>query len=201
MREFRADLILPPRGFTGPFVRPPGFAALDVEIGCGVGWHPIQAAAADSARFRVAIERTREKFEKFARRFARHPELRNLLPVHADAVAWITHALTPGSVDRFLIPYPNPEPKNPQARWIRMPFFARLIETLAPAGEIVIYTNIESYAQEVCLHARTDWELEVRLEKAFRREDVTGYRTHFEKKFLERGEICHEIILGRRGAR
>ncbi len=41
---------------------------LDIEIGCGVGMHPLLYASAHPERFLIAIEKTREKFGKFAKK-------------------------------------------------------------------------------------------------------------------------------------
>ena len=84
----------------------PAGMRLDVEVGCGVGYHPIRYARANPDRFLIAIEHTHTRFEKFERRLAHHEKLQNLLAVHADAVEWITHSLPEESVDRyyFLIP-------------------------------------------------------------------------------------------------
>ena len=48
----------------------------------------------------------------------------NLVPVHADALPWVVHALYPAQVEHFFILYPNPEPHNPAQRWLNMPFLS-----------------------------------------------------------------------------
>lgn len=196
-RPFRAETVRPPRDFAG-FEIPEAFrgAPLDLEIGCGVGLHPIRYARANPDRYLVAIERTREKFEKFRRRLAKHLPLANLHPVHADAVAWVTHALRPASVSRIWLLYPNPSPQAASERWIRMPFFGRLVEVLRPEGEIRIVTNSEAYAREVERHARADWGLRA-SDESHRAPKLPEYRTHFEKKYLERGERIREWRLAR----
>lgn len=132
VRPFHTEKILPPRN-GAPFEWPVG-KALDIEVGCGVGLHPIRRALERPERVLVAIEHTRSRFERFARRVSNHrkPEklgnqgLSNLVPVHADAVAWITHFVPARSVERYFFLYPNPYPK----RWHSMPFFGRVLETL-----------------------------------------------------------------------
>ena len=200
VRPFQTEFLAPPESLA-QLQWPPLFREssrpLDVEIGCGVGWHPIKYAKEHPARNLIAIEHTREKFEKFNARFARATELENLLPVHADAVRWITHALTPASVDRVLLLYPNPEPKAPNKRWFRMPFMHRLLETLKPNGELVLATNIEAYWTEAQTYARDFWNLEMKEARPFdRRSAPAGTpRTHFEKKYLLRGETCFDLVL------
>jgi tRNA (guanine-N7-)-methyltransferase len=204
-RAFRADLIPAP---TDRDAREAGMklaqalvegGPVDLEIGCGVGWHPIRYAGENPKRTVVAIERTAEKFAKFRDRLGAHPAMPNLIPVHADAVAWITHFAPDKAFERILILYPNPNPKNASARWIRMPFFGHLLRKLRPGGQIEIRTNIATYADEV-RESAAKWGLGVFADRAFGRADVAARaeRTHFERKYLERGETCFAITLSRR---
>ncbi len=195
VREFAAQHVKKPKDFKA-FDRTLQAidSEIDLEIGCGVGWHPIVYAEKNPNRYLIAIERTAEKFEKFQRRFISHGRPTNLYPVHADAVAWITHALPENSCSRILIPYPNPYPKNPAQRWVRMPFFKRLLQILKPGGEIQIFTNILSYRDEALEYGVKYWGLTLVHSNSFWLSDQNGeFRTHFEKKYLERGETCYEI--------
>lgn len=196
MRPFRADAVGAPTNFVRPNDFLSGHGPLDLEIGCGVGWHPITYARNHPERRLIAIEHTREKFEKFRSRLKRHSPLPNLLPVHADAIRWVTHALSFGSIDRCLILYPNPEPKAPSQRWIRMPFFQRLLDVVKPEGEIVFATNENGYADEIREWAAQAWKRPVLQDIQY----SGPPRTHFEKKYLLRGETCYEIHLGIRGS-
>jgi tRNA (guanine-N7-)-methyltransferase len=200
MRAFQAEKILKPKDAL-PFRLAEHFGPetpVDLEIGCGVGWHPIRYALENPKRFLIAVEHTREKFEKFKNRFETHGKPKNLLPVHANAVAWVTHCLPANSISRCLILYPNPNPKNPSQRWIRMPFMSQLIETLRKDGEIVFASNLESYADEIVKHAK-DWNLQVAASRKLGEKsgEKIEPRTHFEKKYLARGETCFEISLKR----
>lgn len=215
MREFRADKVLKPKN-AGSFCLPEGFSEdtpVDLEIGCGVGWHPIRYAKANPDRFLIAVEHTREKFERFQSRLLRHPELKNILAVHADAVAWTTYCLKPASISRCFILYPNPNPKAPSKRWFRMPFMSRLLECLEPGGEITLATNIREYFDEALEFATQEWKLETKDIQEIQPHEIQSVitkkkgklsvssslpfgekspRTHFEKKYLERGEVCFD---------
>ena len=168
---------------------------VDLEIGCGVGWHPIRYALANPGRSLIAIEHTRAKFERFESRLAGHEVIPNLFPVHADAVRWVSHALTPGSIDRCFLHYPNPEPKAANKRWFRMPFMHRLIEILKPGGEIVLATNEEWYWQEALEWAEKQWGLVITDKRSFKAVDSQEPRTHFERKYLQRGETCFDLSV------
>ena len=63
----------------------------DLEIGCGVGLHPIRYARAHPERRLIAIEHTKTRFLKFERRLAHHTDVDNIIAVHANAIGYITH--------------------------------------------------------------------------------------------------------------
>lgn len=172
---------------------------VDLEIGCGVGWHPIRYARENPNRTLVAIERTAEKFAKFRERLGRHPELTNLVAVHADAVAWVTHFAPKATFERVFVLYPNPNPKNPSARWVRMPFFGELLSRVKPGGEIEFRTNVAEYAAEVGAFAREEWKLRIAEERRLEPSAVApeSARTHFERKYLARGETCFALRFTR----
>lgn len=163
---------------------------IDLEIGCGVGWHPISYARENPDRRLIAIEHTRAKFERFQGRLNNQPELTNLLAVHADAVRWVAHSLPPQSIERCFFLYPNPEPKAPNRRWLRSPFLHRLLTTLKPGGEITLATNEQWYMAEARDWAAHAWGLE---EIDYREITAGSPRTHFEKKYLARGQTCFDV--------
>jgi tRNA (guanine-N7-)-methyltransferase len=190
-RLFRPEKVLKPKSLD-QFKLPSELSLpLDIEIGCGVGWHPIQYAKSNPDRFLVAIEHTREKFEKFRSRVANNQKFENLLPVHANAIAWITYSLAPASVSRIFILYPNPEPKAQSKRWIRMPFATKLVEVLKPQGELIFATNELSYRNEILEYAPHG----LSLKKETRLSEKDRPRTHFEKKYLARGETCFDLVF------
>ena len=194
VRPFDAASVAAPRQLTSI---PSSFldgSPLDLEIGCGVGWHPIQYAKAHPDRRLIAIEHTREKFLSFERRANSHPDLApHLLPVHADAIRWVTHLIKPEILDRVLLLYPNPESKAANKRWFRMPFFHHLLKTVKTGGTIQLATNIASYADEAEMYAIHFWNLE--LQNRCEIKSSIAPRTHFEKKYLARGETCFDLTF------
>lgn len=195
IRSFRPEKIRKPRNFVEP-----RFAAslpLDLEIGCGVGWHPIQYARENPGRFLAAIEHTRTRFESFERRVLRHPELTNLMAIHADAIEWVTHALAPESVERIFLLYPNPYPKRSDLnkRWHAMPFMGRLLSVLKTGGELRLATNERFYFEEAREFLDNRWKMKIQESISFTNTTapVGAPRTHFEKKYLARGETCFEL--------
>lgn len=163
---------------------------LFLEIGAGKGKHAIQFASSNTDKHLIAIERTREKFNAFQKQAALG-ELNNLTFVHADAIAFCAHFIAPNSLDGVFILYPNPEPHNKNQRWLNMPFFEFLLSRLKAGGFVIIASNIESYMDEACQLLDEVWQLPY-TKRAI---DSTSARTHFEIKYLARGELCQEIIL------
>ncbi len=168
---------------------------LSVEIGCGVGLHPIKYATEFPERAIIAIERTSNKYSRFARRMAAHTDLHDrLCAVHADAFQFMDEVFPISSVDEVWILYPNPEPKKASRRWFHTPFTGRLIEFLKPNAKIQLATNIESYAAD-CERLAAVFGLTVTRSIRFSRATHPHWqpRTHFEKKYYERGETLYDL--------
>lgn len=187
MRAFRPEALRPPRDFVRPSL--PNDLPIWLEIGAGVGLHALTCARQNPEIELYAIERTAEKFQKFWQSFQANPPS-NLHPIHADAIPWVVHALPEDSLERIFLLYPNPEPKNPAQRWLNMPFFAFLLSRLKSNGQIHLASNIPDYIAEARQQAEQVWHL------PFTEHDITGQgRTHFEIKYLERGEPCVELVF------
>jgi tRNA G46 methylase TrmB len=194
VRPFQGEQIAAPRNLPD-FRLPEAGRPLDIEIGCGVGWHPIRYATENPERFLVAIEHTRTRFARFEGRLARHAPIANLHAVHADAVAWVTHFVPLGSVDRYFFLYPNPRPRP----WYSMPFFGRVVQTLKPGGSVLLATNELDYHREARAYFVRAWGLRIVSERKLSALDTPPpvARTHFEKKYLARGQECFELLAQR----
>jgi len=185
IRQFQAQRIHAPREFKAIPEQ-----ALCVEIGAGKGKHALLFSQANPSQHLVAIERTREKFLAMKKQHELNP-CDNLNPVHADAIAWMVHALYPAQVQQLFILYPNPEPHNPAQRWLNMPFFEFLISRLQMNGRITLASNIPEYIEEAERQLQKVWHLP--YEKQVIAKDSA--RTHFEIKYLERDELCQQLII------
>ncbi len=174
----------------GSLERLESVSSIDIEIGGGTGQFAVQYASENPNRVFVSIERTVNKFVRFAARLASfHPE--NLIACHTNGISWLTHQLGNKKIDRCFFMYPNPEPKNPNQRWIRSPFFGHLLSRLSDEGEIFFASNLASYIEEVEQISRASWGLSVA-----RKSIVTAQpRTAFESKYLSSGQTCYEIVL------
>ena len=185
IRQFQAQRMHAPRDFQS--ISP---EAVCIEVGAGKGKHALLFTKTHPDTQLIAIERTREKFLAMQKQHGIEGQA-NLQTVHADALPWIVHALYPQQVEQFFILYPNPEPHNPAQRWVNMPFFEFLLSRLKTGGTITLASNIPAYIEEAEQQAEQLWKL------PFIKEVIAqdSARTHFEIKYLERGELCQQLII------
>ena len=188
MRAFNASLVPRPE-----LTLPPLPPTLDLEIGAGQGLHAVSYCAQNPERTLIAVEKTHTRFHQLQRRHQAHLHLTNLLPVHADAAAFVTHHLPENSLERIFLLYPNPYPKAKQSnlRWHNRPFFQLLLTRLKPGGELTLATNLEWYAEEAQRQLCDHWHLQSLEYRPYQQQP----RTHFEKKYLARGERCWNLLL------
>ncbi|WP_353383435.1 SAM-dependent methyltransferase [Acinetobacter schindleri] len=185
IRQFQAQRMHAPRDFQSISPEP-----ICVEIGAGKGKHALLFTRTHPEHKLIAIERTREKFLAMQKQHELEGQP-NLKTVHADALPWVVHALYPGQVEQFFVLYPNPEPHNPAQRWANMPFFEFLLSRLKTGGSITLASNIPEYIDEAEQQMKELWNLP--YDKQIIASDSA--RTHFEIKYLERGELCQQLII------
>lgn len=180
--------------------KPPGEAIalqtphLFVEIGAGQGLFAVQFPQMYPDATLIAIERTQTRFAQLHQRITHNP-CPNVIPIRANAVHWIAHYLAEQSVDAYFILYPNPYPKASQRnkRFHAMPFMGHLIATLKPGGTLTLATNQAFYHAEAKAMLTQVWNLTCVSDRLISTGDRP--RTHFEKKYLERGDRCTELVF------
>lgn len=160
------------------------------EIGAGKGRHAIDFSKTYTGSYLFAVERTKTKYAAF-KKTSQNNQLENLAIINADAIAWSVYALPPSSLSGVFILYPNPEPNNPNQRWHNMPYFEFLVSRVKAKGSIVLASNIEGYINEARSMFKNIWRLPYDLQQI----DASSQRTHFEKKYLQRGEKCWQLDI------
>ncbi|UYZ69559.1 tRNA (guanine-N(7)-)-methyltransferase [Moraxella bovis] len=188
-RIFHLASLRPPRDFY-PIAGTP----ICLEIGAGKGKHALLFAHQNPDKHLYAIERTAIKFGAFDKQagIANPP---NLTAIHADAIAWTAFAVYPKQLQTCFILYPNPEPKNKNQRFLNMPFFELLLSKMADGGQIILASNISDYIDEAERLLNEIWQLPY----VKRQIEPISARTHFEIKYLARGERCQELIITKPG--
>lgn len=170
------------------------YQKLIIEIGCGAGHHPYQYAKSHPDFYVFAIEHTKTRFKQMQNLVREQGELKNLCIIHENAISWVAHYVDPHSIDEVIFMYPNPYPKAKDwnCRWVATPFWGHLLSKLKTDGSIRMVTNIQDYAEQAMYFHQVHWQGKC-LE--FKHVPADQQRTLFEKKYLERGETCYEMIF------
>ncbi len=185
IRQFQASRMHAPRNFHVI-----NNETICVEIGAGKGKHALLFCGENPDKKLFAIERTREKSDAMYKQHQIEGQA-NLSTINADAIPWVVHALYPKQVEQFFILYPNPEPHNRAQRWLNMPFFEFLLSRLQEKGQITLASNIPEYIEEAEQQLQTVWNLPYQKQVIA----ADSARTHFEIKYLQRGELCQQLII------
>lgn len=121
----------------------------------------------------------------------------NLLLLHEHASSVLCHLIPESSISRVFILYPNPYPKakHLNQRWHAHSIMHRILKVLCAEGEVLMRSNIESYMIEAKEYFQDHWNLKVNHLKSFSKEDQKDPWTHFEKKYLDRGQKCFELSV------
>lgn len=197
IRSFQKDKIPFPLGYEDfdliALMKSSKCQKLSLEIGAGAGWHAIDFALKNPQTLLIAIEHSKERFVKLQRRWEKHSKPLNLIPVHADAESFVSHCLPNHSLDEVILLYPNPYPKVSQSnkRWHNMPFWAELLRKMKLNSELQFATNEKFYSDEFVATMQKEWKCQVLTEILIYKNKDFIPRTHFEKKYFERGETLY----------
>ena len=101
-RPFQPDRIRHPRDFQPLAATFWQQLAIFLEIGAGKGKHALSFASDNANAHLIAIERTAEKYQAM-QKMANQAKLSNLTTIHADAIAWVTHAVPAQSLSGVVI--------------------------------------------------------------------------------------------------
>lgn len=167
-----------------------------LEIGCGVGWHPIQLAEQLGPKaLIVAVERTENKFNSFRTRLDNHPELHTCIcAVHGDAYHFVDRHFPLARIDDVWMLYPNPEMKRTSLRWYNAPSFQRIVDAMKPGAFFHFATNLKDFAIEG-VKAANQFDLDAVSKVEINRQSDPQFkpRSHFEKKYFERQETLFSL--------
>lgn len=141
----------PAAGPIDPLALMPGATAAWLEIGFGGGEH----LAAQATRCPDTVILGCEPFLNGVASLLRHVDeggLKNVR-IHADDARAVVQALTPASLDRVMILFPDPwhKARHNKRRLVQDEFVADLVRVLKPGGRLRFVTDWENYA---------DWALE-----------------------------------------
>lgn len=163
-----------------------------LEIGCGKGDWIIKQALQNPHVEYIAIEKTKTRSDPLLHSAQKH-QLKNLLPIRADAIHLLDHKFPKECIDEMLFHYPNPWPKKKQAnkRFFPSANFSVFHKTLKKNGLLYLVSNIEEFVIEAKFYLENFWSYNTLF---YQKVDPNREpRTAFEKKYLERGEFPWEL--------
>ena len=165
---------------------------LDLEIGCGTGDFALEWAF-QTHRPVIAIEKTRNRFLQFKKKYKELNSPANLWPLHTNAVWWLTHYGRANSFEHIFLLYPNPYPKKKQShlRWINRPFMPFLLSLLKEKGYLELRTNKKYYYEEFKEKVKGFSFLSLFKDQVLPKDSKA--QSLFEKKYLDRGEKCRVL--------
>ena len=165
-------------------------APFDLEIGCGTGEFAIEWSK-KTLNPMIAIEKTRTRFLKFEKKYKELGKPTNLWPIHTNAVWWLAHYGKPASFEHIFLLYPNPYPKKKQSdlRWVNCSFMPFLLDLLKKGGELQLRTNQRDYYVEFKEQIKSFAFMYLKEDR--KRKDPLRAQSLFERKYLQRGEVCH----------
>ena len=184
----------------GPVELPSGFEALKLEIGIGNGDALIEMASRDPRSLYLGIEvhlpgigRCLNRIEQLG--------LDNVRLIRHDAIEVLEQMITPASIDRVLLFFPDPWPKkrHHKRRIVNRRFRDLLYRALKPGGEIHAATDWEEYAEWIAAEFLGD-------DRFVNRGDAEGYcetpayrpRTRFERRGLALGHPVRDLVFAKK---
>lgn len=193
MRVFNSDQVPLPTGdfsFTKNLNKP--FA---LEIGAGTGDFAIRWAQNHPDQAIIAVEKTKEKYRKFVKKYEDLGKPQNLFPVHANAINFIVHFIDKESLSHCFINYPNPYPKKMQAnkRFHNMPFMKVLKTKIIKGGILEMASNLSRTIEEAKFQLSEIWGFNVLRE--LKLQETSYAQSAFELKYLSRGETCTRVTF------
>jgi tRNA (guanine-N7-)-methyltransferase len=124
--------------------------ALVLEIGFGRGEFLLALAEKQPATAFLAVETSRKRVLKMARRLARTPH-RNVRLLEARGEQVVAELLPDASLSACWINFPDPWPKkrHHKRRLLQAPFVAQLAGRLAPGASLYVATDHVEYAEQI----------------------------------------------------
>jgi tRNA (guanine-N7-)-methyltransferase len=171
-------------------------ARLVVEIGFGMGDSLLEMAKSDPHSNFLGIEVHRPGIGKLLHGITQH-ELTNLKVICHDAKEVIAQCFTDETIDRLLIFFPDPWPKqrHNKRRLVQLPFMELATLKLKPGAEIHLATDWQAYAEHMMEVMEGTSNLANRLGPACYWEQAERPATQFESRGKRLGHGVWDLLF------
>lgn len=175
-------------------------ARLVVEIGFGMGDSLLELAKSDPRRNFLGIEVHRPGIGKLLHGIAQH-KLTNLKVICHDAKEVIEQCFADETIDRLLIFFPDPWPKqrHHKRRLVQTPFIELATLKLKPGAEIHLATDWQAYAEHMMEVMEGSSVLANRLGPACYWEQAERPATKFERRGERLGHGVWDLLFVKAG--
>jgi tRNA (guanine-N7-)-methyltransferase len=173
---------------------------VEMEIGCGKGKFLVARAIENPGINFLGIDRV-SKFMKIGKTRAEKRTLPNIRFLRAEARAFLTEAIAPGSVSLFHIYFPDPWPKRRhQVRRVFTPGLLTLLHSrLAPEGLVEIATDDKDYFEAMKKTIAATVELWENVRETVNERILDGMnKTNYELKWAAEGRPLFYAELKKR---
>ena len=164
-------------------------APLHVDLGCGDGWFLCVLAQRMPEKNFLGIERLAGRVRTAARKAAK---IRNVRVLRMESSYVVRYLLSPRSVDRFYLLFPDPWPKR--RHWRRRIVTPELLKAISQAlvqgGILLIATDHLSYFEKIKEVARANLDFAI-VDPA----SVDLPPSRFARVFQQRGAPIHWLEL------
>jgi tRNA (guanine-N7-)-methyltransferase len=170
---------------------------VEMEIGCGKGKFLVARSIEHPDTNFLGIDRV-SKFMNIGKTRAQKRALPNIRFIRAEARAFLTQAIAPGSVSIFHIYFPDPWPKR--RHQVRRVFTAELLrllhERLVPRGLVEIATDDKDYFDAMKKTIATTEELWDNVREAVNERILDAMnKTNYEIKWASQGRSLFYVEL------
>jgi len=170
---------------------------VEMEIGCGKGKFLVARSIGNPEINFLGIDRV-SKFMNIGKTRAQKRTLPNIRFLRAEARAFLTEAIAPGSVSVFHIYFPDPWPKRRhQVRRVFTPGLLTLLHArLVPGGLVEIATDDKDYFDAMKKTIATTGELWENVREAVNERIFDGMnKTNYELKWAAEGRPLYYVEL------
>ena len=173
---------------------------VEMEIGCGKGKFLVARSIGNPGTNFLGIDRV-SKFMNIGKTRAQKRALANIRFLRAEARAFLTEAIAPGSVSVFHIYFPDPWPKR--RHQVRRVFTAELLTLLrarlAPGGLVEIATDDQDYFAAMKKTIAATAELWENVRETMDERILDGMnKTNYELKWAAEGRSLFYVELKKR---
>lgn len=164
-----------------------------LEIGPGRGDSLLFLATAEPTKKLVAVEIAKKRYFRLIPRLEKK-RIQNVLLIRGDARVVLPQFLNEGTFEKIYVLFPDPWPKDRHTfkRLLTEEFLTLLTHYLKKEGELIIATDVESYAMATLDNLKKVSDLK---EKKLSENSPLPIQTFFEQKWRGEGKRIYTMMF------